>query len=116
MRPPEEIKRELAEAPHIQYAADDPSCVDGYGVRYAVAIGYVLRDNIVSYIQQLESRLAQVERERNAAVFDIAVCKLCRTCEEDATTSDYGSARCHACFNKSNWQWRGVCAENTEEG
>lgn len=45
------------------------------------------------YIRKLESRLAQVERERDAAVFDIAVCKLCRTCEEDATTSDYGSAR-----------------------
>lgn len=46
MKPPEEIKKGLAEAPHIQYTFEDPNCIDGYSVRYAVAIGYVLRDDI----------------------------------------------------------------------
>lgn len=67
-------------------------------------------------IIELESRLAQVERERDAAVADLAVIKFCALCKEDANTQEYGSDKCHACFNKSEWQWRGVCEENTKGG
>lgn len=59
----------------------------------------------------LASSLAQVERERDAAVFDLAhsvdaccVCKLIgKECQEQN-----GLDGC--CF-----QWRGVCTENTKE-
>lgn len=59
----------------------------------------------------IASRLTQVERERDAAVFDLAhsvdaccVCKLIgKECQEQN-----GLDGC--CF-----QWRGVCGENTKE-
>ena len=63
-------------------------------------------------IQQLESQLAQVERERDAAVKDLAVIKFCALCEEDENTQEYGSDRCHSCVNKCNWKWRGVVCDN----
>ena len=112
MKTPEEIKKGLAEAPHIQYSADDPSCCAGYDVRYAVAVGYVLREDIVSCIQQLESRLAQAERERDVAVADLRIYAGCKVCK-------FGDLKfpndCMDCIRMCNWQWRGVCAENTKE-
>lgn len=74
-----------------------------------------LSKDALAYIEHLESRLAQVERERDAAVEDLSVIKFCALCEEDANTQEYGSDRCHTCLNKCNWRWRGVCAENTKE-
>lgn len=63
-----------------------------------------LVDESLAYIQQLESRLAQVERERDAAVKII----------EDATTylEDFGSVKFALMQLK---KWRGVCPENTKE-
>lgn len=65
----------------------------------------------------LESRLAQAERERDAAVYDINRC--CGTCkhfqnEEDDCTAEecIGSG---SYMEPSGWQWRGVCLENTKE-
>lgn len=66
-------------------------------------------------IQELESRLAQVERERDAAVADMHMafrkCDVCCTCKyEDGESND-----CMDCIGTCNWQWRGVCEENTKE-
>lgn len=76
--------------------------------------GYVIKE-LYDLVLHYESRLARVERERDAAVEDLSVSKFCALCEEDANTQEYGSDRCHACLNKCNWRWRGVCAENTKE-
>ena len=73
-----------------------------------------MRKDALAYIQQLESRLAQVERERDAAVYDIAklVKRLgygpCRYCRKTYDTND---ATCSICV----FEWRGVCPENTKE-
>ena len=65
-------------------------------------------------IQQLESRLAQVERERDAAVADCSRFP-CATCSDKANGD-----LCHNCnvrkdTTRTNHEWRGVCAENTKE-
>ena len=65
-------------------------------------------------VSVLESRLAQVERERDAAIADCSRFP-CATCS-DKTNGDL----CHNCnvrkdTTRTNYEWRGVCAENTEE-
>lgn len=74
------------------------------------------------YIQQLESRLAQVERERDAAVFDLGVEKSCYTCEYgDIYKSNGCNGDCNKCEKIScpcescRYKWRGVCEENTHD-
>ena len=69
-------------------------------------------EEILQEVDQVKSRLAQAERERDAAVEDLAVIKFCALCEEDENTQEYGSDRCHSCVNKCNWKWRGVVCEN----
>ena len=78
-----------------------------------------LHADALAYIQQLESRLAQVERERDAAVRDISyffpspeVCKhyeYCQSVQEDPFHGCFGSVDC------ADYQYRGVCEENTKE-
>lgn len=112
MKTPEEIKKGLAEAPHVKYVVDDQSRDDVHYERYGVAIGYILRDQIYTYITQIESRLAQVERERDAAVADLRIYAGCKVCK-------FGDLKfpndCMDCIRMCNWQWRGVCEENTKE-
>ena len=69
----------------------------------------------ITKVAVLESRLAQTERERDAAVVDMHMafrrCNVCCTCKyEDGESND-----CMDCIGTCNWQWRGVCAENTKE-
>lgn len=57
----EEIKKGLRTAKHVQcmeISDDDENC----GTHYGVLIGYVLRDKIFAYIQQLESTVSQVSK------------------------------------------------------
>lgn len=118
MKTPEEIKKGLREAPHVKYFADDPSSADGRDVRYGVVIGYVLREEIVALIE----RLAQVERERDAAVADLS--NSCQYCKFASTAVD--EAQCASCIKPKNawlfsprvrtkFEWRGVCAENRKD-
>lgn len=76
-------------------------------------------------IQQLESRLALAERERDAAVRDLEVadkldCEFCvhnrptpgcvwdcEKCEKKCT--------CNLCRNNDKYAWRGPCPENTPD-
>lgn len=77
-------------------------------------------------IQHLESRLAQVERERDAAVRELRIAEDCYNCKHNyACKHDgYGYRKCSECgecpcskcdSGESQYEWRGVCAENTEE-
>jgi hypothetical protein len=114
VKTPEEIKKGLAEAPHIQYRMSTQNDSDGHSTRYAVAIGYGFRDEIVGCLQQLESELEAVKRERDAAVRDFE------------SFAQFKNSVCHyrvaaegMCGN-CGWRypnlftWRGVCQENTE--
>ena len=78
-----------------------------------------LAGDALEYIIQIESRLAQVERERDAAVQTVH--GLCLHCKND------GSEKCRKCLfwpsrvyfvsNETyvdHWEWRGVCEENTK--
>ena len=85
-----------------------------------------LVDESIARIQQLETRLAQVERERDAAVRDLeddGDCYYCKRRDLAAqcdfrSCSDCGNEEC-PCFRcdriKNNFEWRGVCEENTKE-
>lgn len=76
----------------------------------------------LAYIQQLETerhqlltRCERLERERDAAVADMRMafrkCNVCCCCKhEDGESND-----CDDCIGTCNWQWRGVCPENTKE-
>lgn len=70
----------------------------------------------------LTERLAQVERERDAAVKDLGTEKSCQTCaHEGIRRSSWCEVICLLCENIScpcescNYKWRGVCEENTKE-
>lgn len=81
-----------------------------------------LRKDALAYIQQLEASLAQVEKERDAAVHDVR--SLCATNYFSGDYCEYCKYRepdgqCfHDCIPYSNewgWEWRGICPENTKE-
>lgn len=91
-----------------------------------------LRKDALAYIRQLESRLAHVERERDAAVHDMkqcqsAVCNACKRhyrpnpdvrhyeCALLGKFSDIFDSDDDRPFICGKFEWRGVCAENTEE-
>ena len=62
-------------------------------------------------IDELESRLAQAEMERDAAVEDLyPSCELCKYDNRKADEVPY-----IGCGHGMNWEWRGVCPENTKE-
>ena len=134
MKTPEEIKKGLercqldkellfVDCSHCPYYMDTAHC------------DLVLHADTLTYIQQLEAELksykaeagvaqralesarqelAAVKRERDAAV--IALHGNCEECRHEE------SIKCASCiFNKDawnihddNWQWCGVCPENTE--
>ena len=75
----------------------------------------VLMADIKAWNKQLESRLAQVERERDAAVQDARDGTTCDTCKHN-NSKDYLRKPCYECNESFNcWEWRGVCEENTKD-
>lgn len=71
------------------------------------------KDGLV-YIQRLESRLAQVERERDAAVYDLNFVKSCWVCENKRNIKTEHCSSCDLAW-RNHFKWRGVCDENTKE-
>ena len=67
-------------------------------------------DDALAYIQHLESRLAQVERERDAMKRDFMI-DGCEACKHGHSALD----DCNVPWSPCKWEWRGVCAENTKE-
>lgn len=84
------------------------------GIDHAEKVARECAKSITENLGKLESRLAQVERERDAAVADCSRFP-CATC------SDKGNGDlCHNCnvrkdTTRTNYEWRGVCEENTKE-
>ena len=76
----------------------------------------------ITQVAVLESRLAQVERERDAAVDDLS--NSCAYCKH--MSGDVDEPPCTECFHPRNnivfapitrtkFEWRGVCPENSKE-
>ena len=63
-------------------------------------------------IAKLESRLAQVERERDAAVRDLTKAMALDGVEDCSFCKNIKKPYCHPC----KFEWRGVCEENTGGG
>ena len=72
---------------------------------------------VLEAANQLKSRLAQVERERDAAVRDLQKISFCEDCKHLGKSKKQNPCReCQENYKeKPNWQWRGVCPENTKE-
>lgn len=109
-RTPEEIKKGLECCMDYQSCTDcgEPKCPYN-DMKECVA---ALLADALALIQQLETGLAAVKRERDAAVTAL---------ESIATGRE---SKCDHCVHKSDgcrsicwgtrWQWRGVCPQNTE--
>ena len=76
-------------------------------------------DELFEAANQLKSRLAQAERERNAAVCDLkelsheaSLCNYCGRFDEGYTPMP---PHCKYALDDDCWQWRGVCSDNTKE-
>lgn len=116
MKTPDEIKKVLA---------CDMPCCDGCPYDGIIECGVAVQEDALAYIQQLESRLAQVERERNAAVSDLKVadkldCQFCvhnrptPGCEYDCEKCEK-KCTCNLCRNNDKYEWRGPYPENTPD-
>lgn len=131
MRTPEEIKKGLdACLPRWNGKELTVNCDDCAYKHEGFWCRNILFKDAVTYIQQLEadneskqkrideleSRLVQAERERDAAMDDARNGTMCDTCKHN-NSKDYLNKPCYKCDEAfSYWEWRGVCPENTKEG
>ena len=79
---------------------------------------------LLQAVSQLKDRLAQAERERDAAVCDLSdACKYCKhiSCDDEDETSP-----CKDCMQRkggvpfgpmirTHFEWRGLCEDNTHD-
>ena len=118
MKTPNEIKKGLRNAKHVQCMGISDGENENAGTNYGVLVGYVLRDAIYIYITQLESGneskqkrieelescLAQVERERDwLQERNLFLRHSLEEVEKEMRAIKY-----------ENYAWRGVCEENTK--
>lgn len=105
MKTPEEIKKGL------EYCHSSKPCIDcQYDKRdFPHCVRRLLKDAINGY-RQLESRLDQVERERDALKHDF-LNDPCLVCKHGPAALD----DCKAPYTPCKFEWRGVCSENTKE-
>lgn len=76
------------------------------------------QDELLKAVNQLKTRLAQVERERDAAVESLfGECEEC-VWNQTMTGNCIGCVHNETAFMPGidNWQWRGVCEENMKDG
>lgn len=112
MKTPEEIKSDAATCltlpPHAMCDRFELNKKCKGDCRYVIKELY---DLVLHY----ESRLAQVERERDAAVEALDEIRQCKFCKH--YTKKLWEEPCLSCDlqRKTNYEWRGVCAENTKE-
>lgn len=59
---------------------------------------------------ELLEKVKQLERERDAAIHDVAYVKRCRLCKHGQR--GFIPRVCFSCAGKSNFEWRGPCEEN----
>ena len=131
MKKPEEIKKGLECANNCSESGlrcrECPYLGDNCSDLNADAIEYIewLEKNLqytVDAAEVLRAESAKFERERDAAVSDLeceSECYSCKyrdnraNCDEDVSCYNC-RLDCPCTTFKCNWQWRGVCPENTE--
>lgn len=75
----------------------------------------VMHSDVIAYIRQLESSLAQVERENKAMLYDMARYTMCGSCKH-FSDREKCPQQDECVYGKiGHFEWRGVCAENTED-
>lgn len=112
MKTPDEIKKGLEQC--VKAESGETGC---RGCPYIMScVKEEDPDSITSdaldYIVQLESRLAQAERERDAAVRDLE--ELTTRVSSFHLDCDYCKDKEKPICNNCEWEWRGVCEENTK--
>lgn len=115
MKTPEEIKADaatcLTKPPHAMCDRFDLNKKCKGDCRYIIKELYDL-------VLQLESSLAQVELERDAAIVDMRsmavedICNLCARIDEGYIPMP---PHCKYADDGDCFRWRGVCEENTKE-
>lgn len=65
---------------------------------------------------ELQEEVARLTAERDAAVKDMWLMRTCQNCKYKPV--DYPSIHgaCKGCDDEDKWKWRGLCAENAQEG
>lgn len=112
----QKLRMAASEADDLLTSCDASDLLDGL----EVARDFMFE--AASMIEERESRLAQVERERDAAVADLS--NSCAYCKH--TSGSVDEPPCTECFHPKNniifapmtrtkFEWRGVCPENTKE-
>lgn len=81
------------------------------GIDHAEKVTRECEKSITENLDKLQSRLAQVERERDAAVNDLNKAMLLDEAEFCTFCKNIKKPYCHSC----EFEWRGVCPENTKE-
>lgn len=123
MKTPEEIKNGLL---HCQRVGGCEGCPYGDGEDASECLDGHLEKDALAYIQQLESKLAQAERERDAMMHDLKLadkvdCVCCKHSQQPVENCGCECGKCeepcecYRCRDNSLWEWRGVCPENTKE-
>lgn len=110
MKTPEEIKADaatcLTKPPHAMCDRFD------LNKKCKGDCSYVIKE-LYDLVLHYESRLAQVERERDAAVFDIHTVLHNRGIDADCMMCNMKKPECNWECEKA--EWRGVCPENAKE-
>ncbi len=66
-------------------------------------------------LEEILEAVNQLKRERDAAIEALRKTDVdCNHCKHECFEDDVPNI-CHDCIKNCNWEWRGVCAENTEE-
>lgn len=116
MKTPDERKEFLQKLRIAASEADDllTSC-DATDLLDGLEVARDFMFEAAAVIERLESRLAQVERERDAAVRDLNCFWKCAICKKFTRPVDKCPHYRECGLSYKFWQWRGVCPENTKE-
>lgn len=110
MKTPKEIKKGL----ELCSNGDMRECL-----KCPYPIGFECFENpmkdALAYIQQLESRLAQIEREKKAMLHDMSKYTMCGACKRLADGDKCPQNDSCVYGEIGRFEWRGVCEENTKE-
>ena len=116
MKTPEEIKKGLDDClPRWNEKKLTVRCDDCAYKGNGLWCRNMLFKDASTYIQKLESRLAQVEMERDAAVRDLNCNWKCAICKKFTRPVDKCPHYRECGLSYMFWEWRGVCEENTKE-
>ena len=115
MKTPDEIKKGLELHNTAGRCKECPYTADS---EFKKTCFQLVAADALAYIQQLETRLAQVERERDALIKHVqGKCHACKHADGFPNEGLCGSCK-HTFHAKresaENWEWRGVCPENTK--